>query len=204
LTLIVVGVALSWAGKLSWRIESWSERQENRIKAFGIRQVSKNGKINRVIVFSLLKLGLAVVAFFAPPRIEVDKKSSAFGRVGPKPNDQFALLLHVKFINESQQPVPLRSLEVQFAGAWHKPQDIVPDSLHLSVKDGMHSFGALRRQAIRMGQGIPAANMMEGKTFYHLPEPEEPCPTILDFRVRAVFPRMRRREIDLTLKHKAN
>jgi hypothetical protein len=152
----------------------------------------------------LLKLASSIVSFVLRPKMEIEKKFSAFGRVGTQPSDQFALLLHVKFFNERHHQIVLRSLEVQFMGYWHKPQSYIPDHVRLFNQAGHHVFGDLAKQGIKLGQGIPAANIIEGKVFYHLPQPDEMWPKVLNFKVRAAFPWMRRREMQIVLKDKGN
>lgn len=140
------------------------------------------------------------LSFASSPQIEVDKTLSRFGRVGTKESDQFALLLRLKFVSESEKPVSLRSLQVHFAGDWHRPSDSPPDRVTLLNENGSHGFGKVTSEAIRLGQRIPALDRIEGYAFFPLPQPSERWPKEIEFKLRATFPRRRQREISFTIK----
>ena len=95
----------------------------------------------------------AVCAFFSSPQMEIVPTESFFGRLQ---GGQFALLLKVRFRNESERPVLVRSLRVEHAGTWHGPENSAPTHLALHFSHGQHAIGTRPEEFITKARRIPA------------------------------------------------
>jgi hypothetical protein len=141
--------------------------------------------------------GTAVHTFFSSPQVEIIPSGSVFGRLE---GGQLALLLKVRFRNESERPVLVRSLRVQFGGAWHEPQDSAPAHLALNFSNGRRIIGARPGDFMTVAPRIPGVEVVERFAFYCLSEPGEQFPKSLPLTVEAVFSRGKTRRVAVTLR----
>lgn len=109
-----------------------------------------------------------------PPQMEIVSPGSHFGRLDSK-GGQFALLLKVRFRNESTQPTLIQHFRIQYAGKWYPPT-VHAGSISLHVLN--RSFGGLLRleDSVTKSPHIPAMDEIERSAFFLLPDPQEPFP----------------------------
>lgn len=138
----------------------------------------------------------AVRAFFTSPQVEIVPSESFFGRLH---GGQFALLLKVRFRNESERPVLVRSLRVEYAGAWHEPENRAPAHLALHFAHGQYAIGTHPEEFIIKARRIPAVEEVERRALYLLSQSEENIPRDLPITVEAVFSRGKTRRVPVTL-----
>jgi len=133
-----------------------------------------------------------------PPQMQIISQSH-FGRLDSK-DGQFALLLKVRFRNESAQPALIQHFRIQYAGDWHLPT-VHTDSIRLHVSNG--SFGELLRleDNVTKSPHIPAMDVIERSAFFLLPEPQEPFPgpESLHLTAEATFVQRSPQQIAFTL-----
>ena len=134
---------------------------------------------------------------FSSPQVEIIPSGSFFGRLD---GGQLALLLKVRFRNESEQPVLVRSLRVQLSGAWREPQDSAPSHLALHIIHGVQAIGTKPGDFVTKTPRIPEVDLVERFAFYYLSEPGERFPKTLPITVEAVFHRGKTRRVAATLR----
>jgi Domain of unknown function (DUF4062) len=99
---------------------------------------------------------------------------SHFGRLNSK-SGLFALLLRVKFRNESAQPVLLKSFRIQYAGNWYEPQTH-SGNVFLYVATKIFSAALRNGDTIMESLRIPKMDEIERHTFFIVPNPPEAFP----------------------------
>lgn len=100
---------------------------------------------------------------------------SHFGRDDSN-KGQFALLLRVKFRNESGHPVLLECFRIQYAGNWYKPQPHTGNVLLNVSPTKQISVTFHNEKPITESLRIPEMSEIERHAFFILPDPPEPFP----------------------------
>ena len=133
------------------------------------------------------------------PRIEIVSSESHFGRLDSK-DGRFALLLKVRFWNESEQPVLIQRFQILYAGRWCAPQ---PHTGTVYLHAESMQFGALLRPEddITVSRRIQAMDVIERSAFFVLPDPQVPFPRseALHLTAEVAFAHRSPRQIIFTL-----
>ncbi len=135
----------------------------------------------------------AVRAFFASPQVEIIPSESVLGRLD---NEQLALLLKVRVRNESERPVLIRSLRVQYRGVWTDFEPETPTRWHLLLTHGwplLNPYGPAEN--IERALRIPPVEVVERFAFFHLTDPGDVQLEHLEVTVEARFSRGKRRRV---------
>jgi hypothetical protein len=110
-----------------------------------------------------------------PPQMQiVGPPGSCFGRLDSI-DGRFALLLQVKFCNESTQPVLLQRFRIHYANSWYAPQ-LLTGSVYLYVSTNILGSGLRREDDITESVRIPEMDERKRHAFFILPDPPEPFP----------------------------
>jgi hypothetical protein len=112
----------------------------------------------------------------------------------------FALLLKVRFWNESEQPVLIQRFQILYAGRWYAPQPHTGTVyLHVTIMQ----FGSLLRPEddITVSRRIQSMDVIERFAFFVLPNPQVPFPgpEALHLTAEVTFAYRSPRQITLTL-----
>jgi hypothetical protein len=73
-----------------------------------------------------------------PPHMEIVSPGSYLGRLD-SPTGRFAVLLNVRFRNESEQPALIQGFRIQYAGKWHDPK-VQAGSFSLCASSGRFAW----------------------------------------------------------------
>jgi hypothetical protein len=134
-----------------------------------------------------------------PPQMEIVSPGSYFGRLNSQ-DGQFAVLLKVRFRNESEQPVLIQELRIQYAGHWQTPT-VHTGLLGLHISSG--TLAAILRldDNITKSPHIPAMDVIERSAYFLLPNPPVPFPgpEELQLTAEATFANRSPRQIAFTL-----
>jgi Domain of unknown function (DUF4062) len=139
-----------------------------------------------------------------PPKMQIVGPGSYFGRFdsfGRDPKDgRFALLLKVRFRNESEQPVLIDHFRVHYLGDWHAPM-ICSGNFGLRVAEGVLAAGVCLQDNIEKSPSVPAMDVIDRSAFFLLPDPPEPFPgpNELQLTAEAAFTGRSPRQIAFTL-----
>ena len=144
------------------------------------------------VLKGLWKAVEAVWAFFSSPMVEVLQPGTVFGRFG---RDQFALLLKLKFRNESERPTLVRLVRVLWRDQWYDPQPRLPSRVGLDTAHGSHGQRFEAQESLMETPRIPPVEQVERYALFLLPEPGEPFPTTMEFTVEVVFSRGKSRKL---------
>lgn len=99
---------------------------------------------------------------------------SYFGRLDSE-RGPFALLLQVKFRNESTQPVLLISFQIQYAGNWYTPQPRI-GNVSLSVSKSIYTAALRKGDTVTESLRIPEMDEIKRHAFFIVSDPSEPFP----------------------------
>jgi Domain of unknown function (DUF4062) len=155
-----------------------------------------------------LKIATSVSRFLAqsltprlpPPQMQiVGHPGSCFGRLDSN-SGQFALLLQVKFRNESMQPALLQHFRIHYADSWYAPQLRIGNvSLYVSTHASV--TGLRREDNITEPLRIPEMDEMQRHAFFILPNPPEPFPgpERLHLTAEATFVQRNPQQVTFTL-----
>jgi hypothetical protein len=134
-----------------------------------------------------------------PPRIEIVSSESHFGRLDSK-DGRFALLLKVRFWNESEQLVLIQCFQILHAGRWYAPQ---PHTGTVYLHVASMPFGSLLRPEgdITVSRRIQSMDVIERSAFFVLPDPQVPFPgpEALHLTAEVTFAHWSPRQITFTL-----
>ncbi len=134
-----------------------------------------------------------------PPQMQIVSPGSYFGRFDSK-SGRFALLLKVKFRNESAQPVLLQHFRIQYADCWHTPRR---QTGNVTLHTASQSFVKGLRSEDNVTESLRIPEMCEIKryAFFLLPDPQEPflSPEKLHLTAEATFVQRSPRQITFTL-----
>jgi hypothetical protein len=124
---------------------------------------------------------------------------SHFGRLDSK-GGQFALLLQVKFRNESAQPVLLQHFRIQYADSWYEPQRHT-GNVYLSVSTKIFAAALRREDDITETLRIPEMAEIKRHAFFIRLNPPEPFPgpERLHLTAEAMFVQRSPQQIAFTL-----
>jgi len=125
---------------------------------------------------------------------------SHFGRLDSN-RGPFALLLRVKFRNESRHPVLLEYFRIQYAGNWYKPQPHTGNVL-LNVSPTKQISGTFHNEKpINESLRIPEMDEIKLHAFFIVPDPPEPFPGPEKLRIiaEATFVHQSPQQIAFTL-----
>jgi hypothetical protein len=133
-----------------------------------------------------------------PPKMQIIR-SSHFGRLDSK-DGRFALLLKVKFRNESTQPVLLQHFRIQDADSWHAPQ-LQTGNVFLYVPTNIFAAALRKEDDITEALHIPEMAEIERHAFFILPDQVEPFPGPKKLRltVEALFVQRSPQRVTFTL-----
>ena len=134
-----------------------------------------------------------------PPQMEIVSPGSYFGRFDSK-DGRFALLLKVKFHNESDQPVLMQYFRIQYMGNWQAPQ---LQTGNITLYASSQRFVNLLRSEdnVTVSLRIPAMQVVERYAFFLLPDLQEPFPGpgALHVTAEATFVHRDPRQLTFTL-----
>jgi hypothetical protein len=136
--------------------------------------------------------------YFAPPRMELVRASTQFGRLEYR-RGPLALLLTVAFHNESAQQILLQALAIKYSGTWYQPIPFLGERVHLLYPQGQHGLPLPRTHNVIAAPYIPAAAVTERFALFRLPELWDQWPTHLQVTAKATFVRRRSRSLVVTL-----
>jgi len=124
---------------------------------------------------------------------------SRFGRLDSN-RGPFALLLRVKFRNESGHPVLLECFRIQYAGSWYEPQPR-NGNVFLHVSTYIYTEALRNGEAITKSSRIPEMDEIKRHSFFIVPDPPEPFPgpERLHIIVEGTFVRQSPQRIAFTL-----
>jgi hypothetical protein len=147
-------------------------------------------------VLNVLRVLAGIAPYFLPPQIEVVRPGSYFGRLNSE-NGAFALLLKVRFRNESERVALIQSIRLRYAGACYEAIPSRPDRL-FTLHGWVVDFPR-REDNIFVAPRIPPMDVVERFALFTLPEPPERWPKNLEFTVKAKFIRRRVRKVAFML-----
>ncbi len=124
---------------------------------------------------------------------------SHFGRLDSK-GGLFALLLKVKFRNESTQPVLLQHFRIQDADSWYAPQ-LQTGNVYLYVATKIFAAALRKEDDITEALRIPEMAEIQRHAFFILPDRPEPFPgpERLYLTVEAMFVQRNPQQVACTL-----
>jgi hypothetical protein len=138
-----------------------------------------------------------------PPQMRiVGHPWSFFGRLDSS-SGQFALLLQVKFRNESMQPALLEAFRIHYENSWHVPHPRMGNvSLHVSTHASARRLSM--EDDITEALRIPEMDERQRHAFFILPNPSEPFPgpEKLHLIAEATFVQRSPQQVTFTLTHR--
>lgn len=110
---------------------------------------------------------------YPPTRMQIISPSY-FGRLDSK-TGPFALLLQLKFQNESMKPALLKRFRIQYAGKWYESQ---PRTGNVSLYVSTTIFAAAFRNGDTITESlrIPEMDEIKRHAFFIVPDPPDPFP----------------------------
>jgi hypothetical protein len=134
-----------------------------------------------------------------PPQMQIVGPGSYFGRLDSK-GGRFALLLKVKFRNESEQPVLLQHFRIEYADSWYAPQ-LQTGNVSLYVSTKIFAETLRKEDNITESLRIPEMAEIKRHAFFILPDPPDPFPgpEKLHLTAEAMFVQRSPRQITFTL-----
>jgi hypothetical protein len=149
-----------------------------------------------------------IVAWLQIPQMESVEPKTKYGWLesleGPP-----MLLVTVKFRNEREKPITVRSLQVKYGNSWLQPKDYQGDGLHLLYRPKQYEPGSLPHQHgvgrldpnnnILNALFIPPSTVVERFALFDLPITGTMLPHHVEFTAKAKFSNGRSRSLSLSL-----